>query len=702
MNPSYHHNSVDIFISDEQVNVTQPPDYKSNLNQSIDYNLNRNNNNNFFSKKVNEDKTVGNIIRNGNAIPSKGPARLALFFFGFIIFLIGTFQSLLIGMILTICMIFFILALAMIKWILLQDSGTLEMNNIASAIHEGSDSFFKRIYGTIFHLSIPLSIILWIIFFLRKPSDSHKYISILGVATLTSFSFLFGAGCSALAGYISLWVSVRTNIRVASMARISDSSTLQLALRAGGVVGLILVCMVVVGISLLFSFFCLIYEGQNITSGMIDISRIPFLLVGFGFGASFVAIFSQLGGGIFTKAADVGADLVGKNEQNIPEDDPRNPAVIADLVGDNVGDCSARGADLFESISAEIISTMILAGSLSMHCGLPHNEKRRFILFPLLIHAFDLIVSSLGIFSIPAQRRRGLKEEPLDTIKRGYKVSVVADLIFFFIAAYTMLSTEVAPNAWFHYFLCGVVGIISAYAQILVTQYYTDSNHRPVKNIAEASVSGHATNVITGLSVGMESVFIPSIIMSISILASYYLGQTSGLVDENHHKVGGIFGTAVGTMGMLSTAVYILAMDVFGPITDNAGGIVEMSGQPSSVREITDSLDSVGNTTKATTKGYAIGSAALASFLLFRAFIDEVSDYSGLLFEHVDIAKPEIFIGGFLGSAMVWIFASLAIEAVGSSAQAVVHEVRRQFQSIPGILDGSARPHYGVCCRRCI
>ena len=410
-----------------------------------------------------------------------------------------------------------------------------------------------------------------------------------------------------------------------------------------------------------------------------------------------MALFAQLGGGIFTKAADVGADLVGKVEQDIPEDDPRNPAVIADLVGDNVGDCS-RGADLFESIAAEIISAMILGGTLSNESNLSESEMKGYIFFPLLVHGFDLIVSTIGVFSVSGRDSPGSHQDPLQVLKVGYKVSMGFAILGFAIATRWLLYAESAPNAWWHFFLCGIVGMCSAYASVLVTQYYTDYVYRPVISMAEASTTGHATNVIAGLSVGLESTMLPVLVICASILSAYWLGRSSGLTDSAGVPNGGLFGTAVATMGMLSTAVYVLSMDVFGPIADNAGGIVEMNEDcDESVRDITDRLDSVGNTTKAATKGYAIGSAALACFLLFKAFQDEVTAYTGDSFTTVDIAVPEVFVGGLLGATMVYLFAAMAMAAVGSTAQEVVKEVRRQFREFPGIMDGSTRPEYGRC-----
>ena len=466
--------------------------------------------------------------------------------------------------------------------------------------------------------------------------------------------------------------------------------------------------------------------GASIYESTISFARVPFVLVGFGFGASFVALFAQLGGGIFTKAADVGADLVGKVEQDIPEDDPRNPAVIADLVGDNVGDCSARGADLFESISAEIIAAMILGGNflpliphththtqrivgtLSTDCGLSESEIRGYVLFPLLVHAFDLVVSLCGVF-YARENENDLDDNPLTILKRGFSVALALAVFGFAIATRWLLFAESAPNAWFHFFLCGLIGMGTAYLVIRITQYYTDYDHRPVKSIAKASTTGHATNIIAGLAVGLESVMAPTLVICTAIISAHLLGSTSGLKHATSGvNLGGLFGTAVATMGMLSTAVFVLGMDFFGPISDNAGGIVEMSGQSDAARTITDRLDAVGNTTKAATKGFAVSSAGLASFLLVRAFMDEVvaihetdttstSNADVVVFDSIDVAQPEVFVGGCLGAATVFLFASMAMNAVGVTAQAVVREVRRQFSEIPGIRTGDQKPDYATC-----
>ncbi|MBI2988315.1 MAG: sodium-translocating pyrophosphatase, partial [Deltaproteobacteria bacterium] len=466
------------------------------------------------------------------------------------------------------------------------------------------------------------------------------------------------------------------NIRTASAVRTSLNQGLRIALRGGAVSGLFVVAMSLLGVGGLYALLG--------TMGY-DPQKIPFTIVGYGFGASFVALFAQLGGGIYTKAADVGADLVGKVEAGIPEDDPRNPAVIADLVGDNVGDCAGRGADLFESTAAENIGAMILGVGLFSYFGLQG------ILFPLVARAFGLIASIVGIVIVKTEE----KGDPMTALNRGYYVTSILAILGFFVATRWLLAVDPvahpeAASAWFYFFLCGVVGIAMAQAFVYITQYYTEYKYRPVKSIAEASQTGPATNIIAGIAVGLECTAIPVLVISAAIIGSYYLGNMSGVPHA------GLFGTAVATMGMLGTAAYILAMDTFGPITDNAGGIVEMSQQPEEVRKKTDRLDAVGNTTKALTKGYAIGSAALAAFLLFSAYLDEVAHY-GLKLESVNIARPEVFVGGLLGAMLVFLFSALAIRAVGKAAFYVINEVRKQFRENPGILKGTSKPDYGRC-----
>ena len=592
-------------------------------------------------------------------------------------------------------------AVYLAKWVLAKDEGTADMQEVSDAIREGADGFFATQYNLIGKLAGVVAIAIYLIYSARALTKEQMDAGIgqQTFAVLTTFSFCTGALASAASGYVGMWVSVRANVRVAGAARRSAREALMVALRAGGFAAIVVVSMTVLGVSVLFTFYSFMFNVGR--PGGTSINEMPLMLVGYGFGASFVALFAQLGGGIYTKAADVGADLVGKVEAGIPEDDPRNPAVIADLVGDNVGDCSARGADLFESIAAEVISAMILGATMAKKAQIA--DSTGFIMFPLVVHALDCLVSAAGIMSVNERvslnpRMGGQKEDPYEIIKGGYRVSMGLSIVGFGIATRVMLYVEDAPSAWMHFFACGMVGTASAYAFVFIAQYYTDYKYPPVRVIAEASTTGHGTNIIAGVGVGMESTAAPVICISAAIITAYWFGQTSGLTDKSTGEpTGGLFGTAVATMGMLSTAAYVLTMDVFGPIADNAGGIVEMSDQPESVRECTDALDAVGNTTKATTKGYAIGSAALASFLLFSAYMDEVEAFTGKPFKQVDIAVPEVFVAGLLGSMIVYLFTAFACTAVGRSAQEVVTEVRRQFRERPGIMTREEKPDYSRC-----
>ena len=567
-------------------------------------------------------------------------------------------------------------AVYLARHVVQKDMGTARMQEISNAIKEGAEAFLSRQNRTIILFAAVLAVLIFILYaFVRAPSPADP-VPPVELAFWTTLSFVLGALCSVIAGYIGMWVSIRANIRTASAVRSSLNDALRIAMRGGAVSGLFVVAMSLLGVGGLYALLNALGH---------DPQKIPFTIVGFAFGASFVALFAQLGGGIYTKAADVGADLVGKVEAGIPEDDPRNPAVIADLVGDNVGDCAGRGADLFESTAAENIGAMILGVGLYPYFGL------KGILFPLVARAFGLIASIVGIMIVKCEEN----EDPMAALNRGYYVTSALAIIGFFFAAQWLLGVDPAKypeasSAWFYFFLCGVIGIVMAQAFVYITQYYTEYKYRPVKSIADASETGPATNIIAGIAVGLECTAIPVVVISIAIIASYYLGNMSGVPHA------GLFGTAVATMGMLGTAAYILAMDTFGPITDNAGGIIEMSGQPQEVRHKTDRLDAVGNTTKALTKGYAIGSAALAAFLLFSAYLDEVAHYGAKL-ESVNLAKPEVFVGGLLGAMLVFLFSALAIRAVGAAAYVVINEVRRQFKENPNILKGTAKPDYARC-----
>jgi K(+)-stimulated pyrophosphate-energized sodium pump len=582
----------------------------------------------------------------------------------------------LIVLVLSISVVALAVAVSLARWVLGQDNGTPEMRVISDAIQEGATAFLKRQYKTIGWLSVVLGLLIYVLYaFARTPHADEPRALVL--ALTTTLSFLFGALCSGTAGVVGMVVAVRSNIRTASAARSSLNRALQISLRGGAVSGLFVVAMSLLGVSGLYA---------TLDAIGFEPTKIPLMIVGYGFGASFVALFAQLGGGIYTKAADVGADLVGKVEAGIPEDDPRNPAVVADLVGDNVGDCAGRGADLFESTAAENIGAMILGATLGLRNAEAFGPVAvvGLMLFPLVVRAFGLIASIIGVVAV----RMREEEDPMHALNRGYWLTAVLAAIGFVGGTYWLLNPASAPNAWWHFAMCGVIGIATSLAFVYITQYYTEYRYRPVKSIAAASVTGPATNIIAGFSVALECTAMPTFTIGAAIISSYHLGASSGLDHA------GLFGTAVATMGMLGTAAYILAMDTFGPITDNAGGIIEMSKQPEDIRKRTDRLDAVGNTTKALTKGYAIGSAALAAFLLFSAYLDEVA-LLGSPLQAVDISKPEVFVGGLLGAMLVFWFSALAISAVSKAAVNVIKEVRRQFAADAGILQGTSKPDYG-------
>lgn len=570
------------------------------------------------------------------------------------------------AVIFAIALVAVVFAFYLSSYVMKQDVGTPEMQKISNAIKEGAEAFLRRQNKTITLLSVVFAGLLFVFYLKYKGVD---------VATKMTIGFLLGALSSGLSGFIGMYVSIRSNIRTAAAARTSLNKALQISLRGGAVSGLAVVALSLLGVAGLFVAF-----GGNISMGAVELKNIALQIVGYGFGASFVALFAQLGGGIYTKAADVGADLVGKVEAGIPEDDPRNPAVIADLVGDNVGDCAGRGADLFESTAAENVGAMVLGAFLAQK----HPELGTgVVFFPLVARAFGILASIVGIFWV---KMKDEESDPMEALNHGYYVSTVLAIVGFFLAVKWLLPFEGSM----YYFAAGVIGVITSFVFVLITQYYTEYRFRPVRSIAESCVTGAATNIITGLAVGMECTAAPVITICVSIYSAYWLGEKAVVG-------GGLYGTAVATMGMLSTAAYILAMDTFGPITDNAGGIVEMSGQPEEIRKRTDRLDSVGNTTKALTKGYAIGSAALAAFLLFSAYLDEISDLLGREFHSVDLAKLEVFIGGLIGAGLVFLFSALAIKAVGNVAQYVIQEVRRQFRENTGIMAGTSQPDYGRC-----
>jgi H+-translocating diphosphatase len=592
-------------------------------------------------------------------------------------------------LVLSVCAAGCLFAYWVCMFILAKDDGTKEMRAISDPIRAGAEGFLQVQYMAIFKLAIVVAAVIFFSYSLRPHNPNANGIEKLGGFTLGSLAavtFFLGAGCSGACGYVTMVVSAQANIRVASAARRTYEEALVLCFRGGAFSAILAIAMCIGGITILYIMVYMFY-GSTLSN-----ADMPMLLTGYGFGASFVAMFMQLGGGIYTKAADVGADLVGKVERDMPEDDPRNPAVIADLVGDMVGDCVGSSADVFESVSAEIIGAMILGGVLSHECDI--ENASRFIFFPVVVHAFNIIVSAVGILSVTEKSVRSSGKDPMAPLYRGFVISNLLAIVFFAIATRWLLETERAPGAWFTFFCCGLVGMITSIIFAYSSKYYTDYEHWPVQAIAKASVSGHGVNIITGVSWGLKSTVVPVLTVSAAVVISYSLGKSTGLGDGRNS---GIFGTAVATMGMLSTAGYVLSMNNYGPIADNAGGIAEMSQQAESVRDTTDRLDAAGNVTKAMTKGYSIGSAALACFLLFGAFMDEFSQISGKDFHSVDIAKPEVLVGGLLGVMMIFYFAGLSIAAVGTTAEKVVEEVRRQLREHPGIMDFKETPDYHRC-----
>jgi K(+)-stimulated pyrophosphate-energized sodium pump len=572
-----------------------------------------------------------------------------------------------------------------------KDLGTPEMQEIGNAIRQGAMAYMKRQYTTIIAISIILAIL---IAALIEPKP------------WVGLSFFVGAGASALSGYIGMYVSVRSNIRTAAAARRSLNEALITSFRGGAVSGMGVVSLSLLGVAGIFYIF---------NTGMsFEPTEALDAAIGFAFGASFAALFAQLGGGIYTKAADVGADLVGKIEAGIPEDDPRNPAVIADLVGDNVGDCAGRGADLFESTAAENIGAMILGLSLFKFWTdiVPTSmqwtdaEALVWIFFPLVARSFGIFASLVGVLTV---RLRNEEKDPMSGINTGLYITCALAVVFFYVATTVMFGDE-----WIYFFGAGVIGIALSIVIVYITQYYTSGSWRPVREIAQASTTGPATNIITGLSIAMETTALPVIAIIVALLAAFGLGQMAApdILDgttiadgATYRLIYGFYGTAVATMGMLATCAFILATDTFGPITDNAGGIIEMSKQPEEIRRRTDRLDACGNTTKALTKGYAMASAALAAFLLFGAYFERVylklheKDATVTLASvfKVDIAQPDVFVGGLLGAMLVFLFASLAIRAVGKAAYAMINEVRRQFKADPGIMANTSKPDYAKC-----
>lgn len=587
------------------------------------------------------------------------------------------------------------------NFVLRKDTGTPAMQKVADAIFAGAMAFLNRQYRTIAIFAVIAAIVVGVVLALLGQPGAQ--VSGIELGWRTAVAFLIGAFCSGLSGYIGMYVAVKSNSRTASAATRSLGEALMVSLRGGAVSGFLVVALSLLGVTLVFLSY----------GGLTNTALAPTLIVGFGFGASFVALFAQLGGGIYTKAADVGADLVGKVEANIPEDDPRNPAVIADLVGDNVGDCAGRGADLFESTAAENIGAMILGVALFLA-----TQNVGWILFPLVVRAFGLVASAIGLLyvrpSVVVEPDKAAGRDPgeiaMTQLSIGYLITCVLSIGGIFLGSYLLLNSPsvtanggIAPWIWFSF--SGTIGILLSIAFVYITQYYTAGTWRPVREIAAATLTGPATTIITGIAVGFECVALPVLAICVTLFLSFFFGSQvhiPGTTIPGGINAGGIFGTAVATMGMLMSCAYILAMDTFGPITDNAGGITEMGGQAESVRDITDALDGVGNTTKALTKGYGIGSAALAAFLLFSAYLDVLYSYKhNPAVYRVDLANIEVFIAALIGITLVFFFSALAIRAVGAAAKRMIEEVRRQFRDNPKIMaerpEDRVDPDYARC-----
>jgi len=551
------------------------------------------------------------------------------------------------------------------------------MKQISDMIFEGAWAFLKRQYSTIAIFSVIVAVVIGVAVALLKPEEALQKAGYdpIYIGILTGIAVLVGAICSGLAGFIGMYIAVKSNVRCAAAAQKNLTEAVRVALHGGAVSGFLITALSLIGVTVIFFAF-----GGDKTP---ELS--PHLIVGFGFGASFVALFAQLGGGIYTKAADMGADLVGKVEAGIPEDDPRNAAVIADLVGDNVGDCAGRGADLFESTAAENIGAMILGiGAYLVTLNVA------WVLFPLVVRGFGMVASMIGLLIVKAKE----DENAMNALNRGYYVAIALSIVGLAATVYFMLYNDPkygGPTVlWL--FAAGMVGIIASIAIIFVTQYYTESRYKPVQDIAEASKTGPATNIVMGVAVGFETTFATAIVIGTALILAYWFGTLSNVPGA------GAFGTAVATMGMLMTCPYVLSMDTFGPITDNANGINEMAGAGKEVRKITDRLDAVGNTTKALTKGYAMVSAGLAAFLLFQAYLERVA-FLRIGTPHpfdkvVDIARIEVFVGALLAAMIVYLFSSWAIRAVGRTASDIISAVRKQFHDHPGIMAGTEKPNY--------